>query len=236
MGILQGLKQIQKHQAETEARRQAAADGGTKATWFGLKDGQSAKVRPLQELDADAKNYSTKNGLGFLAVEHSNPKLFKNKALCSLSDEGRCVGCEKHEMLRGSDGYTGGWKQKTRLYLNVLVDNGVDEPYVAILSQGDSAKSVTPTLVEYATETNSITNRWFKIKRTGSGMSDTSYTIMALDTDDSVNPEDYELYDLNNYVRTVPYEEQEAHFNWTPDQQRQEPRAEVSAASVNREW
>lgn len=237
MGILTGLKAINKHQEDLAAKKAAREAQGdrVKTEWLRLKDQQSVKSKFLQELDADSPHYSKKNGLGFLVVEHSNPDNFKAKAACSLDAEGRCYGCERHEALQGTVGYEGGWRQKTRLYINALVDDGVNEPHVVIVSQGNGAKSITPTLIEYATETGSITNRHFKIKRNGGGFNDTSYLAMALGEDTSVNVEDYELFDLNEVVRQPSYDEQEAHYNWTPDNNPQ-PKAEVSEASVNAVW
>lgn len=236
MGIIKGLEGIKKHQDDLDAKRQAREEGkGGKTNWFGIKDGESVKVRFLQELDSGSPNYSEKNGLGFLAVEHSNPDNYKRKALCTLDDEGNCWACDTNKRSWDTvENYKGGWKQKTRLYINALVDNGTDEPFVVILSQGNGPKSVTPTVVEYATETGSITNRWFKVKRTGSGLSDTSYSIIALAEDDTVNVEDYELFDLDKVVWNVPNDEQEAHY--LNNQQQAEQPVPVGAGSKSAEW
>lgn len=236
MGLLEGLDAIKKHQEAKDAKRQAREENqGTKAKWFGLKDGESVKVRFLQELDKGSPHYSEKNGLGFLAVEHANPENFRRKALCTLDDEGTCWACDTHNASwKNVDGYKGGWKQKTRLYINALVDNGTDEPYVVVFSQGDGPKSVTPTLLEYATDVGSVSNRWFKVKRNGSGLSDTSYLAMPFDPDENVNPEDYELFDLNKVVWKVPSDEQEAHF--LGESQSQGDREPVAAASASAEW
>jgi nitric oxide synthase oxygenase domain/subunit len=106
-----------------------------------------------------------------------------------------------------------GWKARTRLYINVLVDDGKTEPYVAILSQGTSGKTITPTLIEYAGEMGSITNLMWRVKRNGT-KTDTSYTIIPLAKDEA--PFDFsaiELYDLEKTaVRHVPYAEQEAFY------------------------
>jgi hypothetical protein len=94
-----------------------------------------------------------------------------------------------------------------------LVDDGKEEPYVAILSQGTSGKTITPTLIEYAGEMGSITNLMWRIKRNGS-KTDTSYTIIPLAKDET--PFDFtalELYDLEKTaVRHVPYAEQEGFY------------------------
>lgn len=212
MGIVRGLKAIQQRETDKAARRAAAEN---RIDWFKLpKSGNEALVRFLQELDSDSENYSAKNDIGFIAVEHSNPNDFRRKALCTYDSEGACVGCEINKKLYETDPeYKGGWKQKERLYINVLVKDSPDaEPSVKVLSQGTSDKQITPALLEFAVESGSITNRWFKVKRKGSEFNDTSYLLTSRDKDDDVNVEDYELYDLEKAVRNVPYAEQMKHF------------------------
>lgn len=204
MGIVRGLAAINKH-IDAEEKKFAGSDG-PKTSWFKLADKQSVKVTFLQELDPDSPNFSQKNDLGFLAVEHVNPKNFRRKALCTIDEEGVCFGCEQHRK-----DWKAGWKQKTRLYINVLVDDGVKDPYVAVLSQGNGPKSVTPVLIEEAGDVGTITDKYFSIKRTGGGPTDTSYTIRAGKAHE-LDVESYELFDLDKVVRQVPYAEQQAHY------------------------
>ncbi len=125
-----------------------------------------------------------------------------------MDDQGKCYGCEQHRK-----DYKAGWKGRSRLYINVLVDDGKEEPYVAILSQGSSGKTVTPTLIEYAGEMGSITNLMWRIKRSGM-KTDTSYTIIPLAKDETpFDASGLELYKLEeSAVRDMPYTEQEAFF------------------------
>jgi hypothetical protein len=205
MGIVKGLKDLNK----ALDKPQSSGGDGNKARWVKLEDGESIKIRFLQELDPDSPSYNDKLGLGFIAVEHTNPKDYRRKALCSIDDQGKCYGCEQHRK-----DYKAGWKGRSRLYTNVLVDDGKEEPYVAILSQGSSGKTITPTVIEYAGEMGSITNLMWRIKRTGT-KTDTSYTIIPLAKDETAF--DYtglELYKLEEVaVRDLPYADQEAFFN-----------------------
>ena len=187
---------------------QSTGGEGSKARWVKLEDTESVKIRFLQELDPDSPTYNEKNGLGFIAVEHTNPKDYRRKALCSFDDQGKCWGCEQHRK-----DYKAGWKGRSRLYINVLVDDGKEDPYVAILSQGSSGKTVTPTLIEYAGEMGSITNLMWRIKRSGT-KTDTSYTIIPLQKDETpFDSSALELYKLEETaVRDLPYTEQEAFF------------------------
>lgn len=232
MGIVRGLKGINAHLDAEEAKFSGSGDS-TPTKWFKLNDKQAVKVLFLQELDPDSPNFSEKNDLGFLAVEHVNPENWRRKAVCSIDDEGACYGCEQH-----SKDWKAGWKQKTRLYINVLVDNGTDEPYVAVLSQGNGPKSITPSLIEQAGEMGTITDKWFKVKRSGAGAMDTSYLLTPLGAHDK-NVEDFELFDLEKALRQVPYAQQEAHyFGGTENAAEAEAKAPAfaSAASDSAEW
>ena len=222
MGIVKGLKDLNK----VMDKPQVTSGEGSKARWVKLEDSESIKIRFLQELDPDSPTYNQKNGLGFIAVEHTNPKDYRRKALCSMEDQGKCWGCEQHRK-----DYKAGWKGRSRLYINVLVDDGKENPYVAILSQGSSGKTVTPTLIEYAGEMGSITNLMWRIKRTGT-KTDTSYTIIPLQKDESAfDSSGLELYDLETVaVRDLPYAEQEAFFFGESNNETQ------SATSSSLDW
>lgn len=231
MGVLKGLKSIQNYNDAIE-RAKAERENRVKAEWLQLKDGDSVKVRFLQELDEDSPNVSEKNGLGFLAVEHTAPADYKRKAVCT-ADEGGCYACDQARAATSKEDRAG-WRQKTRLYVNVLVDDGKNEPHVAILSQGTGAKSITPTLLEFAVENDSITNRWFKIKRTGAGFSDTSYSLIPFDAkNDLPSVEDYEIFDLDKaVVRNVPLAEQAAFYSGNTASEDSAPSSKVSAEDI----
>jgi len=222
MGLVKGLKDLNK----VMDKPQASSGDGSKARWVKLDDAESVKIRFLQELDPDSPHYNEKNGLGFIAVEHTNPKDYKRKALCTIDDQGKCWGCEQHRK-----DYKAGWKGRSRLYINVLVDDGKEEPYVAILSQGSSGKTITPTLIEYAGEMGSISNLMWRIKRTGT-KTDTSYTSIPLAKDEApFDSSGLELYELEKVaVRDLPYTEQEAFFNGESGED------EPSATTGSVEW
>jgi hypothetical protein len=205
MGIVKGLKDLNK----ALDKPQPTSGEGSKARWVKLEDGESVKIRFLQELDPDSPTYNDKFGLGFIAVEHTNPKDYRRKLLCTMQDQGKCWGCEQHRK-----DYKAGWKGRSRLYINVLVDDGKNEPYVAILSQGSSGKTITPTLIEYAGEMGCITNLMWRIKRTGT-KTDTSYTIFPLAKDETAfDASSLELYKLEETaVREMKYADQESFFN-----------------------
>ena len=204
MSIVRGLKNMNK----TLDKPTYEKSDGPKAKWLKLEDGESVKIRFLQELDPDSPKYNDKLGLGFIALEHTNPKDYRRKALDTMESDGRDWAQEQHKKNPKA-----GWKARSRLYINVLVDDGKEEPYVAILSQGTSSKTVTPTLIEYAGEMGSITDLMWRLKRTGT-KTDTSYTIIPLKKDEEpFDASGLEIYDLEKTaVRYVPYAEQEAFY------------------------
>ena len=228
MGLVKGLKNITKTLGDEEAK--FSGEDREKATWFKINDKQSVTVQFLQELDEDSPKYSEKNGVGFLAVEHSNPENFRATAQCT-ADEGACWACEQHRANPKA-----GWRPKFRLYINVLVDDGVNEPFVAILAQGNGPKSVTPVLIELASDLGQITDTLFKIKRTGKGKGDTSYMIMQqAKTDNDV--EQYTLWDLDKASRKVPYDEQEEFYTRVWGQNTEEaPKKELAGTAAENEW
>jgi hypothetical protein len=225
MAIVRGLKNMNKALDKPASSK----SDGPKAKWVKLEDGESVKVRFLQELDPDSPHYSESAGLGFIAVEHTNPKDYRRKALCTIEDQGRCWGCEQHRK-----DFKAGWKGRSRLYINVLIEDGKNDPYVGILSQGSSNKSVTPTLIEYAGEMGSISNLIWRMKRTGT-KTDTGYTIIPLQKDETqFDTTGLELFPLEETaVREVKYEEQEQFFLFGDNEAEQ---SSDSATSSNLEW
>jgi hypothetical protein len=202
MGIVKGLNAMNR-----ALDKPSSGGDGARGRWLKINDGQSVKIRFLQELDPDSPTYDKEAGAGFIAVEHTNPSDYRRKALCSINDQGRCYGCEQHRKDPKA-----GWKGKSRLYINVLVDDGQEDPYVAILSQGSGPKSATPEVIQYAGETGSITNVVWRLKRAGMS-TETNYSIIPLPTSEVKSDTKYELYDLEKIaVRDVPYAEQEAFY------------------------
>jgi len=221
MGIVKGLS------AMNRALDKPSGGDGQKGRWVKLSDGQSVKIRFLQELDPDSKNYDKEAGVGFIAVEHTNPSDYRRKALCSIDDQGRCYGCEQHRRDPKA-----GWKGRSRLYINVLVDDGTEDPYVAILSQGSGPKSATPEVIQYAGETGSITDVVWRLKRTGE-RTDTNYSIIPLPTSDVKDTGSYELYDLEKIaVRDIAYDEQEGFYTGAAGGAEEHS----TAASSSAEW
>lgn len=202
MGIYEGLDAIRKHKEDQEARK--AAVEANKINWLKIEPNETVKVWFLQELDRSAEGYVKDAPLGIMATEHTNPENWQKKALCTIED-GQCLGCEKHK-----EDWKAGWRQKSRLYINVLVERANGDREVAVMSQANGSKSViAPMLLEMAVDENTITDRWWKITRTGKG-SETSYLPRPQAPSKDITIADYldKLNDLNRAVRNVPYDEQ----------------------------
>jgi len=217
MSIVKGLKNI-----ETLLEKPKYDENAPKVKWLKLADGQSVKIRFIEELDEDSANYNADRGLALVVKEHTNPKDYKRKAVDTMETEGRDWAEEMHRKDPKA-----GWRARLRFYCNVLVDDGIEAPYVAIWNMGISKQSSFNTIREYALETGSISNVLWKLKRNGQG-TETNYTLIPNVPDSEPFKWDgYEFFNLDKVVREVPYPEQEAfYFGFdTP-----------SATSTNIDW
>lgn len=202
MSVIKGLKNI-----NALLDKPKYENTGTKVRWLNLADGQSAKIRFVEELDSDSAHFTEDRGLAVVIAEHTNPKDYKRKAACTMESEGRCFGCEMAKKEPKS-----GWRARLRFYCNMLIDDGLEAPYVAVWSQGISKQSAFNTIREYALETGSISNLEWKLKRNGVG-TETNYTLIPTKPDsEPFTWGEYEFFNLEKVVREVPYPEQEAFF------------------------
>jgi hypothetical protein len=199
MSIVKGLKNI-----EAMLDKPKIESNGPRVNWLKLEDGQRVNVRFVIELDADSPNYDEKNGLAIVVSEHTNPKDYKRKAACSIESEGRCFGCEMHRKDMKA-----GWRARMRFYINVLVDDGSNDPYVAVWSMGVSKSATFDTIREYAVDSESLTNMTWKLKRSGKGTETTYVLIPGKQDTEKFDWSKHEVFDLESTVREVPYAEQE---------------------------
>lgn len=202
MSVIKGLKNI-------NALLDKPKSDTPKANWLKLADGQSARIRFVEELDSDSANYDESRGMAIVVSEHTNPKDYKRKAACTMDSDGRCFGCEMARKEPKS-----GWRARLRFYCNILVDDGIEEPYVAIWSQGLGKQSAFNIIREYALDTGSISNLTWKIRRNGQG-TETNYTLIPSAPDSE--PYNWknvvaQRYDLEKVIREIPYAEQESFY------------------------
>jgi hypothetical protein len=201
MSIVKGLKNIE------ALLDKPKYDNSNKVNWLKLEDGQSVQIRFMSELDADSPDYDESRGLAIVVKEHTNPKDYKRKAVDTMETEGKDFAEEMHRKDPKA-----GWGGRLRFYTNVLVDDGINDPYVAVWSMGVTKSPTFNTIREYASDSNSISNMTWKLKRNGKG-TETSYTFIPLKQDESkFDWSKYEAFNLENAVRKVPYAEQEAFY------------------------
>jgi hypothetical protein len=203
MTIIKGIKEMEK----ALGGNRSSDSQGPRVRWLKLEDGQSAKIRFVNELDEDSPHFDNDRGLAMIVKEHQNPKDYRRKAVDTMDSEGRDWAEEMHRKNPKA-----GWGGRFRFYVNVLVDDGIDEPYMAIWSQGVGKQSAFNTLKEYFLETGAISNLNWKIKRQGTG-TDTTYVLLPTAPDGE--PFDWsglEPIPLESVVRNVPYAEQEAFY------------------------
>jgi hypothetical protein len=202
MAIIKGLKNI-----EAMLDKPKFENNGPRVTWLKLEDNQSVSVRFVNELDGDSPSYDEKNGLAIVVSEHTNPKDYKRKAACSAESEGRCFGCEMHRKDMKA-----GWRARLRFYINVLVDDGSNEPYIAVWSMGVAKSATFDTIREYVQDSQSLSNMTWKLKRNGKG-TETTYILIPIKQDEEkFDWSKHEVPDLEAVVREVPYAEQESFY------------------------
>jgi len=202
MSVIKGLKNINALLDKPKYDENTA-----KVRWLKLADGQSVKIRFVEELDEDSASYSPDRGLALVVKEHTNPKDYRRKAVDTMETEGRDWAEEMHRKDPKA-----GWRARLRFYCNVLVDDGIESPYVAIWSMGVSKQSAFNTIREYALETGSISNLQWKLKRNGQG-TETSYTLIPSVPD--TQPFEWsesKPFPLESALSKVPYAEQEAFY------------------------
>ncbi len=202
MGVLTGLAAFQ--QAEDEQ--------GSKVKWLKLADGQSVKIHFLDDLDGSSSECDHGAGIAVVIPEHKAPSNYMTKMQCTRPDA--CWACDKAIANKKQ-----GWGRTNRFYINVLVDDGTQEPYVAVWSQGTARSAAFDQLKEDFIDNGQIANRWYRLKRTGSTVNDTKYLLRALEADsEPFNYGDYERYDLAGLVKEVPYADQAAYLAAPPEE------------------
>lgn len=215
MAIVRGLKAFKQQEEE-----QAAG----KVRYLKIKDGQTVTLWLLDDLDDGTPATDLGAGVAAIYKEHKAGANFRKRAHCTRDDEGECVACERAIAQPRT-----GWGATQRFYANVLVDDGENEPYVAVLSQGVKKSIVFDTLVEEYYDSGSAALKPWRVRRTGADVENTKYSIKQI----AGGPADFnahERFDLNDLLTRVPYAEQEAFYGAVD-----EPKA-AEAAVETEQW
>lgn len=203
-----------------------------KTKFFKLKDGEKVFIRPLVELDDDAKNFNPSQGLALFTKEWQNPEDFTRQIVDTMDEEGACVGQELLRKFGWNGDQNGGrgpkivngkefpgpdtWRPKDYMYLPCVVrtdkDSAEDEK-VIVFKFNMAPKAVQgPFFEEQHNNNKTITDRWYAYSRSGEGQYDTNYKVAALDPTpkDKFDPSAYEMPDLEAQTPYVEYSKQRA--------------------------
>lgn len=188
------------------------AQGGSKSTtkkFLTIQAGESVKLRFRQELTEDAKFYDEKFGTAITIPVVTSPINWKWRAASTAQLEKFNFRCWASEQVAKDKA----WRPKPHLIINVAVETepGLWEP--RIIDTTFNQRHIGAILIEYAKEFGSITDRYYKYSRQGSGASDTNYSLIPLDVSDMPkNISDLPMHDVESTYLTLPYEKQERFF------------------------
>jgi hypothetical protein len=197
---LKTLKDLEKAVIPT----QGTAKGVKK--YFTLQSGDSFKIRFRQELTEDAKYFDEEIGTGISVPVVTSPINWKWRVASTAAFEKYNYRCWASEQSVSDKA----WRPKPHLLINIAVEvePGVWEP--RILDTTFNQRHVGLTLIEYAKEFGTITDREYKYSRTGSSASDTNYSLIPLSVSEAPKKiVDLPMHDLESVYMMLPYEKQQ---------------------------
>jgi hypothetical protein len=185
------------------------AGGSGVKKFFSISSGETFKIRFRQELTEDSKNFDEEIGTAITVPVVTSPINWKWRAASTAGLEKFNYRCWASEQISKDTR----WKPKPHLLINVAVETepGTWEP--RIIDTTFNQRHIGLTLIEYAKEFGTITDRYYKYSRTGSGAQDTNYTLIPLDQSPMPdNIRSLPTHDLNTVYMTLPYAKQESFF------------------------
>jgi hypothetical protein len=198
---LKTLKDLEKNIPSTSG-------GGTKK-FFSISSGETFKIRFRQELTEDSKYFEESSGTAITVPVITSPINWKWRvaSTAQLAEFNyRCWGSE--QITKDTR-----WRPKAHLLINVAVEiePGTWEP--RIIDTTFNQRHIGLILIEYAKEFGTITDRYYKYSRTGSGAQDTNYTLIPLDQSPMPdNIKSLQMHDLNSVYMALPYANQEKYL------------------------
>lgn len=199
-------------------------EGGSslKDSYLTVSNGESYKIRFLQEITEDSAGYDETRSLAHVVWIHHNPDNFRKSAVCTINDEAsgyRCWACEQVPKNNG-------WKAKQHMFINVAAYDPDSQKWsIKILDQKFTAAHVAQTIVDYAGEYETITDRDYKISRKGEKQK-TQYSLIPLAVKPEPEDEDFagskELFDLSKVYRRKSVNEQASFYLEEQDRGKQD--------------
>lgn len=188
------------------------AGGAAKTTtkkYLTIGAGESVKIRFRQELTEDAKFFDESFGTAITVPVITSPINWKWRAASTAQLEKfgfRCWGTEQSMKDKA-------WRPKPHLVINVAVEIEPGSWEARIIDTTFNQRHIGAILIEYAKEFGTITDRYYKYSRQGSGASDTNYSLIPLDVSEMPqNIKELPMHDLDNVYLTLPYEKQEKFY------------------------
>lgn len=186
-----------------------SASGGGGKRFLVLESGETKKIRFRQELTQDSTNYSEEAGTGIIVPVVTSPINWKWRVASTSGMSEYNYRCWATEQIP----LDSKWRPKPHLIINVAVETepGVWEP--RIIDTTFNQRHIGLILMEYAKEFGSITDRYYKYSRTGSGAQDTNYTLIPLDK--TPMPESIEklpMHEMDNVYKTLAYDKQKTYL------------------------
>lgn len=198
----------------TELEKSVTPSGGGQAKtgvkkYLTIGAGESVKIRFRQELTEDAKYFEDSIGTAITVPVVTSPINWKWRAASTAQLDKFGFKCWATEQSIKDKA----WRPKPHLIINIAVETepGVWEP--RIIDTTFNQRHIGQTLIEYAKEFGTITDRYYKYSRQGSGASDTNYNLIPLDV--SEMPEKIKslpMHDLESIYLILPYEKQERFY------------------------
>jgi hypothetical protein len=210
-GLATFKAQKAKDQQEAEERNRP------KANYFNWKhnrnkeDKNTVYGRFLQEFDDSVDTYREDRGLPIRVVEHTAPgkQGYLRRATCTAEDGGECYPCERHPEDRKL-----GWGQKKNFYTWFLVDYQDGEGPQPVVISRSFGSAFVDDLIEFVEEdeNNRITDKMFKITRSGAGK-ETKWKLREAKGVELYDDTDVEVLPLEQAVlRDIPYSEQAEYY------------------------
>ena len=197
MGVLTGLAAF---------KNDLEGSGGGKIKYLKLKAGQTVKMWFLDDFDKGTPATEAGAGVVVMIKEHQAGKNYRIKAQCTKESEGRCYGCEQ-ALAQPKQG----WGVKKRVYANVLIDDGTQEPYVAVWNIATQKNAAWELFLEEYLDNGTVAATPWRVKRAGEG-TDTTYIVKQL-AGPPADFSEHERFDLSEITVLVPYDQQAEHYS-----------------------
>lgn len=182
--------------------------GGTSSAkkFFNLQSGDTYKIRFRQELTEDSANYDEQVGTGIIVPVITSPINWKWRCASTAQLPEHNYRCWATEQIRNDSR----WKPRPHLLINIAVEiDGVWE--ARVLDTTFNQRHIGLILMEYAKEFGTITDRYYKYSRTGSGAQDTNYTMIPLSIEEAGEDiTSLPYHQLDNIYTVLGYDDQKA--------------------------